>query len=112
MAWTKTKDREEAYRFAINLWLKAAPLPGEYSNISVCSAIIKQNAERRKKMANIYGATKENPGDLRVGLSLPPGLYYVLLKLERFHGNEFMKDKKDLYWFMKKFPQFCIVERI
>lgn len=107
MGWTKTNDREEAYRFAINTWLKASP-----ENISVCKKVIEQNKQRRDDSANIFGASKYNPKDFRLGISLPPGLYYVLLKLERFHGREFMKDKKDLWWFAKRFPQFCICERI
>lgn len=108
--WSKTKDREEAYRHAINMWLKASPLPGEPSNLAVCKAVIEQNKNRRAGLANCYGATKTDA--LRIGVSLPPGLYYVLLKLERFHGNEFMKDKHDLRWFGRKFPQFCVMERI
>jgi hypothetical protein len=107
MAWTKTNDREEAYRTAINLWLKSNP-----ENVAICKAVIEQNKTRRETADNIYGASKTNPKDFRMGLSLPPGLYYVLLKLERFHGREFMKDKKDLWWFAHKFPQFTICERI
>jgi hypothetical protein len=105
--WIKTDDRERAYRSAINLWLKSDP-----ENMAVCRAIIEQNKMRREGMSNSYGASKEHFSDLRIGVSLPPGLYYVLLNLERFHGREFMKDKRDLHWFARKFPQFCICERI
>ena len=110
MKWSKTNDREEAYRSAINMWLKCPPLFGEPSNFDVCRAIIEQNKYRREKLDNSFGESQE--GAMRVGISLPPGLYYVLLKLEKFHGREFMKDKADLRWFSRKFPQFCIWERI
>lgn len=105
--WHKTNDREEAYRAMINMWLKADPV-----NVIVCKAIIEQNKQRKKEAHNSFGGARYSPKDLRVGLSLPPGLYYALLKLERFHGREFMKDKKDLWWFAKKFPQFTVAERI
>lgn len=106
----KTKDREEAYRNAINLWLSSKPFPGEASNISVCKGIIEQNKERRKNLRNVSGTMLGE--DLRLGVSLPPGLYYVLSNIERQHGREFLKDKSDLRWFARRFPQFCIYERI
>lgn len=91
----------------INMWLKAAP-----ENVAVCKAIIEQNKERRRVAYSEYGESKEHPKDLRLGISLPPGLYYALLKLERFHNREFLETKKDLWWFARKFPQFTIAERI
>lgn len=110
MAWTKTSDREEAYRQAITMWLKSAPQPGEPSNLVVCKAVMEQNKRRNANIANVFGETAK--GVMRIGISLPPGLYYTLQSLERFHGREFMKDKKDLRWFARKFPQFTIMERI
>jgi hypothetical protein len=110
MKFSKTKDREEAYRNAINMWLKCAPLFGEPKNIDVCTAVIEQNKARRYEINNSFGESDE--GAMRIGISLPPGLYYTLSKLEKFHGREFMKDKEDLRWFARKFPQFCIWERI
>jgi hypothetical protein len=107
VGWHKTKDREEAYRNAINIWLKANP-----DNQVVCKQVIEQNKFRRNESYNVYGGTRDNPKDLRIGISLPPGLYYTLLNLEKFHGNEFMKDKQDLHWFARKFPQFTIMQRI
>jgi hypothetical protein len=52
------------------------------------------------------------PKDLRLGLSLPHGLYYSFVGYERMHGREFMKEKDELVWFAKHFPQFVIAERI
>jgi hypothetical protein len=63
-------------------------------------------------MNDSYGGMKENPLDLRMGLSLPHGLYYSLLGYERLHGRNFMNTKKELIWFAKHFPQFVIAERI
>jgi len=105
--WHKTKDREEAYRNMINMWLTADP-----ENMKVCRQIIVQNKERRSLTHNSFGASKENPKDIRLGLSLPPGLYYVLQGLERMHKKEFMTTKEDLWWFARRFPQFTIAERI
>jgi hypothetical protein len=110
MTWTKTSDREEAYKQAINMWLRMAPLPGEPSNMVVCKAVIEQNKKRKARIDNTFGESQG--GNMRIGVSLPPGLYYTLQSLERFHGREFMKDKKDLRWFARKFPQFTIMERI
>jgi hypothetical protein len=103
----KTKDREEAYRNMMNVWLQNSP-----QNQAVLQAIIIQNKERGKNLSSVYGASTEHPKDLRIGVSLPPGLYYCLLNLERQHGNTFLETKKDLWWFARKFPQFCIMERI
>ena len=89
------------------MWLRADP-----ENVKVCYAVIEQNRVRRQELQNSSGKSKGNPKDLRLGLSLPPGLYYILKNLEKFHGREFMRDKKDLYWFARKFPQFTISERI
>lgn len=112
MGWTKTKDREEAYRSAINMWIKAKPLFGEVPNMVMCKAIIEQNKRRRAEMMDSYGSSRNHPDDLRIGLSLPPGLYYTLKKLEEFHGNVFLETKEDMWWFARKFPQFTICERI
>ena len=103
----KTRDRETAYRAVVNTWLKANP-----ENTQYCGQVIQQNRERKLLNSDEFGSMNEFPDDVRIGLSIPVGLYYVLLKFERMHGREFMKDKKDLRWFAKKFPQFCIVERI
>ena len=104
----KTRDnKEQAYRDVINWWLKSDP-----DNIQICRAVILQNRERKAKMRDMYGSSKDYPKDLRAGLSLPPGLYFMLLHFERMHGRKFMDTKEDFYWFAKKFPQFCIMERI
>lgn len=103
----KTLDREKAYRAVINVWLKSSP-----ENIAVTKAIIKQNKYRRASAQNTFGSMKGFEKDLRIGLSLPHGLYYSLVQYERMHDREFMQDKKDLWWFAKKFPQFTICERI
>jgi hypothetical protein len=103
----QTRDRETAYRSAINTWLKADP-----QNLVICKNIIEQNKERRKGMRNDFGSTRMHGKDLRIGLSLPHGLYYTLMGLERLHDRKFMATKEDLRWFAKTFPQFCVVSRI
>lgn len=102
-----TESKERAYRDVINLWLKSDP-----ENIRICMAVIKQNKERKANMRDVYGSSKQHPKDLRVGLSLPPGLYYTLLHFERMHNRKFMDTKEDFHWFAKHFPQFCIIERV
>lgn len=109
----KTNNKEEAYKQVINLWLRESP-----ENFDVCTQVVAQNKARQAELSNGYGCTKGNPKDLRIGLSLPVGLYYTLVKYERMQNEwrekkvEFMQDKDDLYWFMKHFPQFCIAERV
>ena len=103
----KTNNREEAYKAVINTWLKASP-----DNVDYCMAVINQNKLRKGSMLNCFGASKENPDDFRIGLSLPIDLYYVLNDYEKMHGQKFMDSKADLRWFARKFPQFCIIEKI
>lgn len=102
-----TRDRETAYRNAINTWLKADP-----QNMVGCKRIIEQNKLRRANNFDSFGGMKENPKDIRLGLSIPQGLYYMLNNLEKLQGRTFMKDKEDLYWFAKHYPQFMVAERI
>ena len=102
-----TRDRETAYRAAINTWLKADP-----NNLIDCKRIIEQNKERRKGMKDDFGGLRGHKRDMRIGLSLPHGLYYTLVGLERIHDRKFMATKEDLRWFSKKFPQFMVCERI
>ena len=102
-----TKDREKAYRQVINTWLKAST-----ENFNYAAQVIQQNKERKLKMNNPFGGMKETPKDIRIGLSIPVGLYYTLDKFEKMHEGEFLKTKADLRWFAKKFPEFCIIERV
>ena len=103
----KTQDKVSAYRRVINTWLRADP-----ENFDTTRAIIKQNKFRKQMLKNPYGGTEENPLDMRIGLSLPHGLYYSLQGYERLHGREFMNTKKELLFFAKHFPQFVVAERI
>lgn len=103
----KTNNREDAYKAVINTWLKASP-----DNVDYCMAVINQNKLRRASMSDCYGSSNENPDDLRIGLSLPIDLYYILNNFEKMHGQKFMDSKADLRWFAKHFKQFCIIERI
>lgn len=103
----KTQDKVSAYRQVINMWLRA-----NKENIDTTRAIIKQNKFRKAMMKDAYGGVAENPLDMRIGLSLPHGLYYSLQGYERLHKREFMTTKDELVWFAKNFPQFVVCERI
>ena len=109
----KVNNRKEAYDQAINLWLKESP-----ENFDTCMKVIYQNKQRQSEMRDIHGGSRDNPKDLRIGLSLPLGLYYTLVGYERMQNEwrdkkvEFMSTKEDLVWFSKNYPQFVIVERI
>lgn len=100
-------DKEAAYRKVINMWLRSSP-----ENVDTTRAIIKQNKFRKAMMKDPYGGTAENPMDMRIGLSLPHGLYYSLQGYERLHNRQFMNTKEELVWFARKFPQFVVCERI
>jgi hypothetical protein len=102
-----TGDKDKAYRTVINVWLKASP-----ENFDICRAIIKQNKYRQALLKDAFGGMAGCPKDLRLGLSLPHGLYYSFVGYERMHGREFMQEKDELVWFAKHFPQFVIAERI
>ena len=102
----QTRDRETAYRALINAYLKGQ------GNFEECHKIVEQNKMRKDACKDCFGGTRENPKDLRIGLSLPPQLYYMLQRFERTHDREFMQTKEDLRWFARKFPVFTIAERI
>ena len=74
-----TKDREKAYRQVINTWLKASP-----ENFNYAGEVIAQNKERKLKMNNPFGGMSKTPKDIRIGLSIPVGLYYTLQKSDRY----------------------------
>jgi len=74
--------------------------------------VIAQNKIRRSKLNDKFGGTRNNPQDMRIGLSLPVGMYYALLHFERMHNRGFMENKNELTWFAKKFPQFVVPEKI
>ncbi len=101
-----TRDREKAYRQVINTWLK---IP---ENFDYAAQVIQQNKERKLKMNDPFGGTKENPKDVRATLSIPTGLYYTLQKFEQMHEGKFLKNKEDSRWFSRKFPEFSICDRI
>lgn len=125
-----TRDREIAYRAAINTWLKdRTPYciacderyrkgirccndMQIYTNWSYTQTIISQNLARREMQNDDFGGMVGHPKDIRIGLSMPTALYNYLDGFEKMHQRRFMADKKDLRWFARKFPQFCIVKRI
>ena len=126
----QTRDRETAYRAVINTWLKdRTPYCIEcgekyrkgfqccdsmkvMTNFLYTQYIVQQNKQRREESYNDYGSMKMHPKDIRCGLSLPISLYNMLDNFEKMHGSRFLKDKKDLHWFARRFPQFCIMKRI
>lgn len=125
-----TRDRETAYRCAINQWLKdrtpycihcdtkyrkgvtCCHEMAVYTNWTLTQQIIAQNIIRREKQNDDFGGMVGHPKDIRVGLSMPTSLYNFLDNYEKMHGRRFMSTKKDLRWFARKYPQFCIIKRI
>jgi hypothetical protein len=125
----KTSNRFEAYTAVINECLKDPQLycnncgktfftgdsrccedPQIGDNAGVCSAIIKQNIEKREVLKNDHASFHGNA--MRLGLSLPPFLYEALKNYESKYQRKFLDSKSDIDWFMKNFPQFCIPRRL
>ena len=102
-----TRDREKAYTAVINEYIKSSP-----EHWDEVYRVIQQNKERKQGMKDDFGSTQAYPDDIRVGLSIPPGLFYFMQNYERMHDREFLQTKEDLRWFARKFPQFCIIRRI
>lgn len=125
-----TRDRETAYKAVINTWLKdrtpyCVECGERYFKGRVCcdnmkvmtnwtytQQIISQNKVRRESNYNDYGSMKDHPKDIRCGLSMPISLYNYMNNFEKMHGRKFLDGKKDLHWFARRFPQFCIMKRI
>lgn len=61
----------------------------------------------RKLQANEYAATPD--GEFRILFKLPTNLYVYLT---RFLEPNFPVDNKESRWFAKKFPEFCVAEKI
>jgi hypothetical protein len=91
------------------MWLKADP-----KNIQYCREIIAQNKKRRAMLDNEFGAMTKCPKDMRLGLSIPTDLYYLLDQYERMHGDErkFLESNEDFTFFAKHFPQFVVPSRV
>ena len=128
----KTKNKEDAYRAIINVWLKdqtlycnncgkefrperdnpmCCDMPHIGKNIDHCKGIIDQNKELMKTRKNDFASTKGK--DIRWGLSLPISLFYTIDSWKKGQGMKgLFMDDGEITWFMKKFPCFRIANRV
>lgn len=126
----KTKNREDAYKAVINTWLKdktyycnncgelyyegmaqCCDYPQIGTNFDICTALVRQNRELTKSRRNEYASAKGN--NLRFGVSIPISLYYTLDNWKKQQGFKgLFSEKGELTWFMKKFKQFTVPEKI
>jgi hypothetical protein len=128
----KTKNREDAYRAIINVWLKDKTLycnncgkpfdplkdnpmcceePHIGKNIDHCMGIIKQNKELMKVRKNEFASNDDK--NIRWGLSLPISLFYTIDNWKKGQGMKgLFREDGEITWFMKKFKQFNIASRV
>jgi len=128
----KTKSREDAYRAIINTWLKDQTFycnncgktfdkmkdspfcceePHIGKNIDHCKGIIDQNKEMSKSRKNKFASVDSKT--FRWGLSLPINLFYTIDNWKKGQGKEgLFREKGEITWFMKKFPQFRIPKKV
>ena len=131
----KTPNKELAFRAVINTWLKdktyycntcgqiypfdgtccESPFVG--TNVDIFLALVKQNKETTKTRFNEFGSNKAK--NIRWGLSIPIGLHNVLDNWKKMQiGNDgkplpgLFKEKGEVVWFGKKFPQFKIAQKM
>lgn len=130
MTVVTTRDKEAALRAIITVWLKDQRIycnncqatffpdippccenPQIGKNIDHTMGLLKQNKAMRGLQKSVTGANESNT--MRWGVSLPPDLYTTLNKYLQSCGEKgLFVDKKDLRWFMKKFPEFTIPQKI
>lgn len=126
----KTRNKMDAVRDFINLWLEdktqycnncgetynpvffsCCDNPQIASNFTHTLGLAKQNKELQKIRLNQYASTKDRT--IRWGVSLPPKLYSDLRKMcEKVYNEKLFKDNGEFHSFMKKFPQFAIPKKI
>lgn len=126
----KTNKKEDAIKAAINTWLKDSTKycnecnedynPVEFpccdrpmilDNLQATQLIIRQNKVTQDSRANDLAQTQDK--SMRWGISMPPRLYFMLEKYVKAHGDKgLFREKGDITWFMKKFPQFKIPKTV
>lgn len=130
---SQTLDRKKFLHSIMNTWLKDTRLycnvcgsmylgdgttppsccesPEVATNYDICKGIVNQNKDIRASRLNVFASNKEK--NFRFGVSVPPGLYHLLNKMCRKHGEAgLFTEKHDVVWFAKAFPMFAIPEKI
>ena len=64
--------------------------------------------EMRNTRATEFGSDRQL--ELRMCLRLPSGLFTALNEL--IHEPEIFHEKKELEWFMREYPEFCVPQKI
>jgi len=125
----RTNNKEKAFRAVINTWLKDKTVycnacgkdfsgdpncceePQIGRNMDHCMGVIKQNKMIRETRANDFASTSDKT--LRLGVSIPPGLYTLLDNFKTMNGKpKLFREDGELNWFMKTFPQFRTANRV
>lgn len=126
----KTNDKWEALHAFINTWLKdgtqycnicnsnfrpdlgpCCDEPQIGTNLSITTALIKQNREHTKTRRNQFATNQTKT--MRWGVSLPPRLYHDANRYFKNHGYKgLFEDDYDLRNFMRKFKSFRIAESV
>jgi hypothetical protein len=92
----------------VDMWQRVDRLITEYSQVfpSEMYLILFENGLKRREMRNKYGSNKSKT--LRLGASIPPGLYY---KINQIYPEIF--NQKPLFrQFMRRYKGFRIPETI
>lgn len=132
MSFTKTTSKVIAIKSFLSEWLKdptfycgnclerwnpnyhtiesCCESPAFGRNIDHTRAVIKDNKRIKDTLLKETGANKDST--FRMGVNLPPQLYYDLDRYFKAHGEKFLSDQKELREFMRAFPMFCIPNKI
>lgn len=128
----KTGDRKAAYTAVINELLRDPRLycnncglsfypkkfavepcctdPQIGTNWQVVEAVVAEVRDLKARAKNEHGSFAK--GSMRLGLRIPPFIYQALENYEKSHGRKLFETDKDIQWFMKNFPMFCVPRRI
>lgn len=129
----KTKDKWDAAKSVINLWLadqtlhcnncgekfnadlwKEGPCceePEIGRNMDHLKGVINENKRIREQAKNDYSANDDK--NLRIGLAMPPSLLLTLEDYFKKHGGEkLFRNNQEMHSFMKKFPMLCTARKV
>lgn len=92
-------------------WVPCCESPEIGTNWDVTKIIIEENKEMRKTRNNEYASTKKK--DFRMKSRIPPKLYQDMKAyFSKEYNEKIFSDKNEVNKFIRKFPVFCIPDRI
>lgn len=124
----KTTDKFTAIHAFINEWLKDKTLycascgtpyiegfecceePEITDNYTHAKMVIDGIKEQKKCYTNVFASNKGK--NFRPTVRLPKRLYHDIEKYLSTYGEKFLSNERDMLRFAKKFPMFCLPEKL